>query len=94
MPHVTVDAELVELVPSYIEKRKTEVSALKSFFEKNQLDEIAKVAHKVKGTAASYGFIELTDISGKIESLAQGDNMAELKRQIDLFKTYVETVTW
>lgn len=64
---VQVDAEIKELIPGYLENRKNEIHVLESLCFKKDFEAISKIAHKLKGNAAGYGFTGLGELAIQLE---------------------------
>lgn len=67
---VEVPSELEELIPGFLANRKNDLDELKKFIQNNDFEAIAKIAHKIKGSAGGYGFDEMTEIAGAMEKIA------------------------
>ncbi|AFY00006.1 hypothetical protein Bdt_0297 [Bdellovibrio bacteriovorus str. Tiberius] len=75
---VEIDADLQDLIPQFIENRKKDIESLSALVEKNDLQSIAQMAHKIKGAAAGYGFAELSDLAAQMEVAAKKNDAAPL----------------
>jgi CheY-like chemotaxis protein len=56
-----------EIVQAYLQSLSESVQQLKDLSQKNNLKELAKVAHKIKGASGSMGADALFDVLGMIE---------------------------
>jgi HPt (histidine-containing phosphotransfer) domain-containing protein len=77
---VEIDADLQELIPQFLENRKKDIASLVDLANKKDLPSIAQLAHKVKGAAAGYGFVELSDIAAQMEKLAKNGESGPLTK--------------
>nr|BFD58161.1 hypothetical protein CKG001_02680 [Bdellovibrio sp. CKG001]BFD61588.1 hypothetical protein BdHM001_02690 [Bdellovibrio sp. HM001] len=75
---VEIDADLQDLVPQFVENRKKDIESLSVLVEKNDLTAIAQMAHKIKGAAAGYGFVELSELAAQMEVAAKKNDSTPL----------------
>ena len=64
---VLIDQQEHEIVQGYLQSLSESVQQLKDLSQKNNLKELAKVAHKIKGASGSMGADALFDVLGMIE---------------------------
>lgn len=57
-----IPAELIEMIPGYIERRDRDIIDLNSFLKERDFDSIKRLAHKLKGNGSSFGFDRLSEI--------------------------------
>lgn len=62
-----IPVELKDLIPDYLEARRQEVSEFKIALEKKDFVTLQKVGHRLRGSAGSYGFAELSVYGQEIE---------------------------
>lgn len=65
---VVVDADLQDLIPPYLVRRREESEQLKQLLSEGRHDEIKEIVHKLSGNAGGYGFTDLGEIAADIES--------------------------
>lgn len=56
-----------KLLPEFIKEVEEGSKEIAQLYDSNKIDELKKVAHKIKGASASYGAKELEKISSLIE---------------------------
>ncbi len=78
-----IEPEILKLVPQYIDNRKADLAILKTAFECQKYEEIAKIGHKIKGSAKSYGLPELGEFGAKLEQSAQLQELHSIKDTLD-----------
>lgn len=86
---IEVPIELQELIPIFLENRRNDIKDLHEFLKTKNYDSIAKLAHKIKGSAGGYGFSELTQIAAEMESFAK---KADADKISDSIKKIVQIV--
>lgn len=75
---VLIDAELwADLVPTFETHARQDIVALRTATEQNDLDNVKRVAHKLKGAASQLGATTLSDLCSTIE------RQANAKKKID-----------
>lgn len=62
------DPEMMELVELFVSEMPERVSELQRCFDQGVADELAGVAHQIKGAGAGYGFGQMTDAAAKLEN--------------------------
>lgn len=78
-----IDEDIKALIPTYLVSRRKDVLSLKEALEKNDLPVIAKLSHNIKGTARSYGQLELDKLAKGLEKSLQENNLEEVKKYIN-----------
>lgn len=74
---IPCEPEVAELVPGYLANRRRDVSLLIRLVEHDTLEswaQIETIAHRVAGTAASYGMPQLGEIAREIEKRARASD--------------------
>jgi HPt (histidine-containing phosphotransfer) domain-containing protein len=61
------DPDMSDLVKEYVGKMPQRMDQLSDAFEKNERDQLIRLAHQLKGSGGGYGFPVLTDTAGKLE---------------------------
>jgi signal transduction histidine kinase len=89
---VLVDADMEDIVPGYLQKRRGEVDKYRTALAAGDFDAIRMLGHKMKGTGGGYGFPVLTEIGGKLEDQALAHDAAGLSGKIEEFAQYVSSV--
>lgn len=90
---VSIDADLQDLIPQFIENRKKDIEVLERLVENNDLTAIANLSHKIKGAAAGYGFHHLSELASKMEAAAKSLNstpLADLVQEMKLHFLNIE----
>lgn len=94
MPKTTVniDADLKDLIPQFVENRTKDIKNLETLVEKNDSVAIAQLAHKIKGAAAGYGFVHLSELASDMEMAAKNGNTAPLKSLLEQMRTHFSNI--
>lgn len=75
-----VDEEIKAAVPGYIENRLRDVVELQKLFAAKDHTGIKKIAHKIAGTAESYGLAQLGKTSSILEQACKDEDWEEIDR--------------
>lgn len=74
---VEVDADLFHIVPVYDEQCREDLAGAQVASETGALDELARIAHRLKGSSLSLGFLEAGEIARQLEAASKaGDAQA------------------
>lgn len=72
-------ADIADLLPDYLQGRVEELKVLKSFISNREFKKIEQIAHKVAGSAGSYGLGKLSEIAREMEASAKEENASTLQ---------------
>ena len=89
---VRVEEGMEDVVPGYLEKRRADVALYRAALEAGDFESIKKLAHKMKGTGAGYGFPRLTELGSELEKAALGSDGAVVRLNLQELADYVEKV--
>ncbi|WP_027177700.1 Hpt domain-containing protein [Maridesulfovibrio bastinii] len=89
---VTVDSELEEIMPRYIEIRLNELEELEKYLAEKNAEAVRMLGHRLKGTGASYGIEELTDIGAAIEDIAKTGSFAGIAEHTKRLRYILENI--
>ncbi len=89
---VIIPAELHDIAPNYLQNRIRDLDVLKDALNRKDYDSIAKLAHKTKGTAGGYGFMELGELAKSLERAAKSGGSMEANEVLEKMKDYLESV--
>ncbi len=83
------DPDMTELVESFVQELPARVATLAACLEQNQLADLQRIAHQLKGASGGYGFPVLGEAAARVESLLKsgaetGSVMASVKELIAL----------
>ena len=85
-----MDANLAELVPGFLENRRSDLDAIASALARADYENVRILGHNMKGSGAGYGFNRITELgasleqaAGRCESEQIRARAAELSRYLD-----------
>lgn len=87
---VTMDPEIQEIIPGYVETKKQEASSLDESLSKNDFESLRIFGHSMKGSGAGYGFPRLTEIGAEMEVASKAKDREKLGKNIRDLKLYLE----
>lgn len=89
---VTIDADLEEIVPTFLENRKKDLIKIQQFISSSSWDSIESIAHKLAGNAGSYGFNDLGKIGADLEDACQAKDVDTIINYCDKYKIYMSNL--
>lgn len=89
---VVIDKDLEDLIPDYLKKRASEVIELQEAFAQGDYVKLSAVGHKLRGSAGSYGFSELSNIGKEIEDRSKFSDAAAVGHALVQYQLYLNKV--
>jgi HPt (histidine-containing phosphotransfer) domain-containing protein len=89
---VKVDAELEDLIPGFMKRRREDVVALRSSLAAGDLEKIRIAGHSMKGTGGGYGFDEISVLGAALENAAVQGEAGRIPEIIDRLENYLDRV--
>ena len=91
------DPEMADLVELFISELPSRVGALETAWRERRIQNLARLAHQLKGSCAGYGFPVLGTAAGKLEDglrgLAEPGAAASLEAVTSEFRRLIELCT-
>lgn len=91
-PVVQVDADIGDLVPGFLERKRADASSIIEALGRGNLELVARLAHRIKGEGGSYGFEEISEIGAALENASKAGEIEDAKRFAKVLAAYLETV--
>ncbi|MRR17997.1 MAG: Hpt domain-containing protein [Deltaproteobacteria bacterium] len=89
---VVVDDDLQDLIPGYLEGRRKDIAAILAALERDDLESIRTIGHKMKGSGGGYGFDRITEIGRGIETAAKDSNRQDILDKTGNLRDYLDRV--
>lgn len=89
---VTVDPDLEELIPGFLENRAKDLQSLRTALGGGDYKSIQSIGHSLKGVGGGYGFNGLSELGAKIESAVKSGAVDSLSGLIEELGDYLERV--
>ena len=77
------DEDLRDLLPGYIESRLADTEAIRAAIGARDLDRVADLAHRMKGSGTTYGLPVVTELGARIEVAARQGRVDLLPAPLD-----------
>ena len=87
---IEVDTDMADIMPIFLDGLTKDVALAEEALKKSDFQFLVNFAHKLRGNAPSYGFIDLGLMGTALEKLAKGN---ELNSCRDLFKKIEDYVS-
>ncbi len=92
MKTIQIDKDLEDLIPGFLENRKKDLTVLKSWAAQSQFAEVAKIAHRLKGTSGGYGFAEMSEIGFELETASKAENLSLVHQALERLGTHLNEI--
>lgn len=89
---VYVDSDLEDLIPGFLENRYKDVEVIKKLLMEEDVSEIQRLGHSMKGAGGGYGFDEISEIGKRIEEAAKIGDVGKLERLNNTLAGYLSSV--
>ncbi len=89
---VTIDAELEELVPRFIQLRHEDIQAIKEALDADDYETISRLGHAMKGSGISYGFDHISEIGKNMEYAAKCKDRDGVNMSLRELVKYLESI--
>lgn len=92
-PPITISVEdpaIAELLPRYLERRRLDVDTLRSLHANAELEAVAQMGHRMRGSGTAYGIPEITEIGTAIDRAARDNDADGVGAAIERLAAFVE----
>lgn len=91
-PVVEVDSELADLIPQYLSNRWADLAYARQLLANGDFFLLSRMAHRIRGSAASYGFGRLGDIAQALEAAADLQDPAAVEAALEAYDAFLLSV--
>ena len=91
-PVVEVDAELADLIPQYLSNRWSDLAFARQLLANGDFYLLSRMAHRIRGSAASYGFARLGEIAHTLEAAAERQDAAAVDAELEAYDAFLRSV--
>jgi signal transduction histidine kinase len=88
-PNILKSSIPAKSMNTYLLRRKEDLRSCIQAIEKNDYEGIRQIAERIKGSAGTFGFLELSEIARTLELAASTANSKNTKKFIDDFQAWV-----
>ena len=89
---VTVDSDLEDLIPGFLENRSKELNSLQEARDNSNYQTIQSIGHSMKGVGGGYGFDGISDLGKDLESAAKIEDLDGISALIEKYADYLERI--
>lgn len=89
---VQADPLVLPLVPGYLKNRANDVQRLRAALTAGDFPLLRKIGHNMRGSAGAYGVAPLSEIGGRIEDAALGQDAAAIVPAVDELERFLQVV--
>ena len=89
---VTIDQDLEEIIPGFLENRRKDAASLEAALEENDLKTVRLLGHRMKGDGGGYGFQEISTIGDALEQAAIRGDRVVIQRQTVMLVEFLSQV--
>lgn len=89
---VTIDADLEDLIPDYLENRRQDCQAVLRGLEKGDYEGIRVLGHTMKGTGGGYGFDAITEMGKALEEAAKQQDTEATRLVVSQLEHYLQAI--
>lgn len=83
---------IIDFVPRYIANRKADYLLLLDAIKSEDFQAIRDYCHKVVGTARSYHFFQLEEITKILQDYSREENMEGIKKLMPVYDAYIRNL--
>jgi len=87
---VTIDKDLEELIPDYLERRRSDIAAINEAIGAGDFGTAEVLGHSMKGSGGGYGFDRITDIGRTIEFAAKDKDSNQILKALTELTQYLD----
>lgn len=91
-PVVEIDAELADLIPQYLSNRWSDLAFARQLLAYGDFHMLSRMAHRIRGSAASYGFDRLGEIAQELEAAADQTDQAAVDAALEAYDAFLRSV--
>jgi len=89
---VHIDKIIEDLIPGFLENRRTDIDALRQAVETGDMAIIENLGHTMKGTGGGYGFKKITELGDAIEMAARQQDGGRVLQLVQELQTYLDNL--
>ena len=86
---VTIDADLEDLIPGFLENRKADLSNLQACLDNSDFDSIKSTGHSLKGVGGGYGFDRISEIGAELEQAGLNQDGSKVSELLAAYTDYL-----
>jgi len=88
-----MDPTLAPILPRFLENRRLDCDRMREATGAHDFTRVAILAHNLKGTGGAFGFPDLSELGGKLETLAKAGESDQILSALDVLAERLDTST-
>jgi len=77
------DPDMPELLEEFVSNLQDRIANIQALVNLDDVGELARLAHQLKGTSGSYGFMAISEAAARLEQSAQlADSASDLENEV------------
>lgn len=89
---VKIDQEMEAIVPMYLNKKQQELESVEQLLKDEDFAQIEVIGHRIKGSGASYGFPDLTELGFAMEMAARDKDNKAIQASLQKIRSYLSRI--
>lgn len=89
---VSVDKDLRDIMPGYLEARRRELPELFAFHSAGDMESLRKAGHNLAGSGGGYGLDRLSELGKAVEVLSRAGDAAGVYARLADIRDYIENL--
>ena len=89
---VSVDSDLEDLVPGFLENRRKDAAALARAAQSGDLNTVRLLGHRMKGDGGGYGFHVISEIGEALEQAARREDWKVIAEKTEILTAFLAQV--
>lgn len=89
---VYIDPDLEEIVPRFLDNRRTDAAALVTAIQRNDMKTVRLLGHRMKGDGGGYGFHEISRIGAALEQAALREDRQVMTQETTALANFLSQV--
>lgn len=89
---VYLDPDLEDIIPGFLENRRRDVDTITGCMQKNDLETIRILGHRMKGDGGGYGFDSISAIGETLELAALRNDHATIRERTSELSSFLQRV--
>ncbi|WP_027185440.1 ATP-binding protein [Desulfovibrio inopinatus] len=90
--NITLRKRLRDLLPGYITSLMTDLDEMQQKLEQPDFESVRKIAHKIKGSGASFGYPTITELATVLHEAAASGKEVDVKSNADALIRFAQTI--
>ena len=89
---IPIDPDIIDLAEEFLRKRRESLPRLLRLTAEDDMGELRRMGHEIKGTAGSYGFQELSCAGADLEEAAAAEAAGRARDAVDRMAAFLQQV--